>query len=52
VAVRAGHHCAVPLHTELCVPASTRASMYLYTTKADVDALVSGVDDAKKIFNV
>ena len=50
VAVRAGHHCAVPLHTELCIPATTRASIYLYTTKDDVDALIESVKEAQRIF--
>jgi len=52
VAVRAGHHCAIPLHTELNVPATTRASIYLYTTKEDIDALVKSIEEAKVIFNL
>jgi cysteine desulfurase/selenocysteine lyase len=51
VGLRAGHHCALPLHTELKVPATTRASIYMYSTKEDIDALVSGIVEAKKIFN-
>ena len=39
VAIRAGHHCTQPLHAELGVPGSARASLYIYNTKADVDAL-------------
>ncbi|SDE50240.1 cysteine desulfurase / selenocysteine lyase [Auraticoccus monumenti] len=43
IAVRGGHHCARPLHERLGVQSSTRASFYLYTTEAEVDALVEGV---------
>jgi cysteine desulfurase / selenocysteine lyase len=50
VAVRAGHHCAVVLHTDLCVPATTRASVYLYTTEQDIDALIESIKNAKRIF--
>jgi cysteine desulfurase / selenocysteine lyase len=50
IAVRVGHHCAQPLHRRLGVTASTRASSYLYTTQADLDALVGGVEDAVAFF--
>jgi cysteine desulfurase / selenocysteine lyase len=50
VAVRAGHHCAEPLHTALGIPATTRASFHIYNTKEDVDALVEGVKKASEIF--
>jgi cysteine desulfurase/selenocysteine lyase len=50
VAVRAGHHCAWPLHRALGVQASTRASFYLYNTRAEVDALVDGIRYAKQFF--
>jgi cysteine desulfurase / selenocysteine lyase len=43
IAVRAGHHCAMPLHQKLDLPASTRASFYLYNTKEEVDFLVKGI---------
>ncbi len=43
IAVRSGHHCAQPLHRLLGISASTRASFYLYTTKADVDRLVEAL---------
>lgn len=43
VAVRAGHHCCQPLHTELGVPSSARASCYFYNTNEDIDALVSSL---------
>jgi cysteine desulfurase/selenocysteine lyase len=44
IAVRAGHHCARPLHERFGVQSSTRASFYLYTTYAEIDALVQGLD--------
>jgi cysteine desulfurase/selenocysteine lyase len=50
VAVRAGHHCAWPLHRALGVQASTRASFYLYNTPDEVDALADGIRAAQKFF--
>jgi cysteine desulfurase/selenocysteine lyase len=50
VCVRAGHHCAQPLMRRLNVPATVRASFYVYNTEADVDALVAGVERAKAVF--
>ena len=50
IAVRTGHHCAWPLTRKLGVPATTRASFYLYNTKDDLDALVAGVRGAQKYF--
>jgi cysteine desulfurase/selenocysteine lyase len=50
VAVRAGHHCAMPLHKRLGITASTRASFYLYNTLAEVDVLGSAVEDTKRVF--
>lgn len=50
VAVRAGHHCAQPLHEKFGIPATTRASFYLYSIKEEVDALVDGIYQVKKIF--
>jgi cysteine desulfurase / selenocysteine lyase len=52
VAVRAGHHCAKPAHQRFGVQSSTRASAYLYTTTAEIDALVEGVQYTKKFFRV
>ena len=52
VCVRAGHHCNQPLMTRLGVPATTRASMYLYNTTEEMDALVSAIHAAKKVFGV
>lgn len=51
IAVRAGHHCAMPLHERFEIPASTRASFYLYTTKNEIDSLVKGLYKTKKIFS-
>ncbi len=50
VCVRAGHHCAKPLMKTLGVPATTRASVYLYNDEADIDALADGLDGASDIF--
>jgi len=50
IAVRTGHHCAWPLTRALGVPATTRASLYLYNDRTDLDALVYGIKDAKKYF--
>ena len=50
IAVRTGHHCAWPLTRALGVPATTRASLYLYNDRVDLDALVNGIKDAKKYF--
>lgn len=50
IAVRVGHHCAQPLHRRLGVTSSTRASTYLYTTDAEVEALIDGVAGAIAFF--
>jgi cysteine desulfurase/selenocysteine lyase len=50
VAVRVGHHCARPVCVRYGIPATTRASFYLYTTQAEIDALVDGVEHAKRFF--
>lgn len=50
IAVRAGHHCAQPLHERLGLPATSRASFYLYNTRDEVDMLVDGIYKVKKIF--
>jgi cysteine desulfurase / selenocysteine lyase len=50
VAVRAGHHCARPLHRRFGVTASTRASLYFYNTHDEVDALVEGLRQTQKFF--
>ena len=50
ICVRAGHHCNQPLMDRLGVPATTRASMYLYNTPAEIDALVAAVRKAQQVF--
>jgi cysteine desulfurase/selenocysteine lyase len=50
IAIRAGHHCAMPLHEKLGVPASARASFHCYSVPEDVDALVRGLHRARKVF--
>ena len=50
IAVRAGHHCAWPLHRAMGVQASTRASFYLYNTHEEADALVAGIREAQRFF--
>jgi cysteine desulfurase / selenocysteine lyase len=50
VAVRVGHHCARPLHLRFGIPATTRASLYLYNTPAEIDALVRGLHHVRKVF--
>jgi cysteine desulfurase / selenocysteine lyase len=52
VAVRAGHHCTQPLMAELGVVATTRASFYVYSTRADVDQLVGALHKVNRIFGV
>jgi cysteine desulfurase/selenocysteine lyase len=52
VAIRAGHHCSIPLHEMLGVPATARASVYLYNTKDDVDRLIVAIKHAKETFLV
>jgi cysteine desulfurase/selenocysteine lyase len=51
IAVRAGHHCAMPLHEKYEIPASTRASYYLYNTTDEIDSLVEGLYKVKEIFS-
>jgi cysteine desulfurase/selenocysteine lyase len=50
IAVRTGHHCAMPLHECFSIAATTRASFYLYNTLAEVDALIDGVYKVKRTF--
>ena len=50
IAVRAGHHCAKPVHARFGVQSSTRASSYLYTTPAEIDALIEGIEYTQKYF--
>jgi cysteine desulfurase/selenocysteine lyase len=50
IAVRAGHHCAMPIHQKFGLAATTRASFYLYNTRDEVDRLVEGLYKVKEIF--
>jgi cysteine desulfurase/selenocysteine lyase len=51
LALRAGHHCAMPLHQRLGVPATTRASFTVYNDASEVDRLVEGVQKVKTVFS-
>ena len=50
VAIRTGHHCTQPLMERLCVPATARASLALYNTKDEIDALVGALARVREIF--
>jgi cysteine desulfurase/selenocysteine lyase len=50
IAVRAGHHCAEPLHRRFGISASARASLHLYNTAEDIDALVEGLGTVRRFF--
>jgi cysteine desulfurase/selenocysteine lyase len=52
IAVRSGHHCAQVLMEKLDVAATSRASFYIYNTKADVDALVNSLENVSRIFKL
>ncbi len=52
IAVRAGHHCAQPLHDRLGLPASTRASVWIYSLEEEIDALVEGLRAAQRVMGV
>jgi cysteine desulfurase / selenocysteine lyase len=51
IAVRAGHHCTMPLHAKFGVAATTRASFYVYNVPEEVERLVAGVRKAKQVFH-
>lgn len=51
IAIRAGHHCAMPLMQYYQIPATVRASFGIYNDKSDVDALMQGIEQARRIFN-
>jgi cysteine desulfurase / selenocysteine lyase len=51
IAIRAGHHCTMPLHERLDLAATARASFNVYSTKADIDALVAGLKEVQRVFN-
>ncbi len=50
ICIRAGEHCAAPLHRALSLPATARISFSVYNTKADIDRLVEGLKETKKLF--
>ncbi len=50
IAIRAGHHCTQPLHKKFGLVASTRASGYIYTTKKDIDVLLTGLQKVQEVF--
>jgi cysteine desulfurase/selenocysteine lyase len=52
VAIRAGHHCTMPLHERLDLGATARASFQAYTSKADIDALATGLREVQRLFGV
>lgn len=52
IAVRAGHHCAMPMHKIMGIGASARASFYVHTTTDEVDALVTSLNRARKVFRL
>ncbi|HEY8456649.1 MAG TPA: cysteine desulfurase [Actinopolymorphaceae bacterium] len=52
IAVRVGHHCAWPIVRRYGIPATTRATFYLYNNRADIDALAEGVEEVKRFFRV
>ncbi len=52
VAIRAGHHCAMPLMTRLGIPGTARASLAMYNQASDIDALISAIAKAQKLFGV
>jgi len=52
IAIRSGHHCAQPLMERLNVPATSRASFYIYNTRKEVDVLVNVLGKAGKMFGI
>ena len=52
IAVRAGHHCTMPLMDFYKIPATTRISFGLYNTKEEIDIFIAAIDRVKKIFHV
>tara|TARA_R110002096_G_scaffold434673_3_gene657209 strand:- start:19199 stop:20461 length:1263 start_codon:yes stop_codon:yes gene_type:complete len=51
VAIRAGHHCAMPVMERFSIPATARASFAFYNTREEVDALIKAIDKCQKVFN-
>jgi len=52
IAIRTGHHCAMPLHQRLEVESSARVSLAIYNTKVDIDVLIKGIEHAQSIFGI
>ncbi len=52
ICIRAGHHCAMPLHKKLNISASARISFYIYNTKKDIDKVVKALLEVKKVFKI
>ena len=52
IAIRAGHHCAMPLHQKMGINATARASFYLYTTTEEIDKLVASLNRVRKVFRL
>jgi len=52
IAIRAGHHCAMPLHQKLGVTATARASFYIYNRPSDIDRLAEALDKARDLFSI
>jgi cysteine desulfurase/selenocysteine lyase len=50
ICIRSGNHCAMPLHTHLHIPATARASFYVYTTKSDIDKFIEGLIKVQTLF--
>ena len=50
IAVRTGQHCAQPVMDKFCIPATIRASLAIYNTREDIDALVLGLKRVKEVF--
>jgi cysteine desulfurase/selenocysteine lyase len=52
VAIRSGHHCAQVLMERLDVPATSRASFYIYNTKEEIDIFISALEEARRLFKI
>ena len=52
VAIRSGHHCAQVLMEKLDVPATNRASFYIYTTNQEIDTLINSLEEVAKVFKL
>ena len=51
IAIRTGHHCAMPVMEYFQIPATSRASFSFYNTHAEVDVLIEGINKCSKVFN-